>query len=373
MTDATLRAQFGLTAWEEQLIHDDPGFPVASPTSRLDAFFASGEDGLKFTEYNAETPAGAAYNDALSRVMLALPAMHAFSRSHAVLPIPAAPSVIHALLDAYHQFRGVRERPSVCILDWNDVPTRSEFVLFAREFAALGIDAFIGDPRDAEYAGGRLTVGGKPVSLIYKRVLIDELVTREGLDSPVVRAVRDRAVCMVNPFRCKMLHKKASLAVVSDERQAHLLSSAQRLAVAAHVPWTRVVEERTTSYGGESVDLLPFVAGRRESMVLKPNDDYGGKGIVLGWTVDDATWQAAVRAALTEPFIVQERVDIPSELWPEWVDGALHIGPRMLDTAPFMVDGTMMSGCLTRIGTDPVLNVTAGGGSNVPTFLVEER
>lgn len=373
MTDATLRAQFGLTAWEEQLIHDDPGFPVASPTSRLDAFFASGEDGLKFTEYNAETPAGAAYNDALSRVMLALPAMHAFSRSHAVLPIPAAPSVIHALLDAYHQFRGVRERPSVCILDWNDVPTRSEFVLFVREFAALGIDAFIGDPRDAEYAGGRLTVGGKPVSLIYKRVLIDELVTREGLDSPVVRAVRDRAVCMVNPFRCKMLHKKASLAVVSDERQAHLLSSAQRLAVAAHVPWTRVVEERTTSYGGESVDLLPFIAGRRESMVLKPNDDYGGKGIVLGWTVDDATWQAAVRAALTEPFIVQERVDIPSELWPEWVDGALHIGPRMLDTAPFMVDGTMMSGCLTRIGTDPLLNVTAGGGSNVPTFLVEER
>jgi hypothetical protein len=45
----------------------------------------------------------------------------------------------------------------------------------------------------------------------------------------------------------------------------------------------------------------------------------------------------------------------------------------MLDTAPFMVDGTMMSGCLTRIGTDPLLNVTAGGGSNVPTVLVEER
>ncbi len=373
MQDSGLRAQFGLTGWEEQLIHADPGFPVASPTSRLDAFFAAGDAGLKFTEYNAETPAGAAYNDALSRVMMAMPVMHEFSRTHAALPIPAAPSVIHALLDAYHAFRGVREKPSVVILDWAEVPTRSEFVLFEREFAAIGIEAFLGDPRDAEYTNGRLTVGGRPVTLIYKRVLIDELVTREGLDSPVVRAVRDRAVCMVNPFRCKLLHKKASLAVVSDERQAHLLTSAQRAAVASHVPWTRVVEDRGTTYAGEPVDLLSFIAGRRETMVLKPNDEYGGKGIVLGWTVDDDTWQAAVRSALSEPFIVQERVEVPSEPWPAWVDGALHISDRMLDTAPFLVDGTVMTGCLTRIATDPLLNVTAGGGSNVPTFLVEER
>ena len=373
MQDDALRAQFGLTSWEEQLIHADPGFPIASPTSRLDAFFASGEDGLKFTEYNAETPAGAAYNDALSRVMMAMPVMHEFSRTHAVLPIPAAQSVVHALLDAYHSFRGVRERPVICILDWAEVPTQSEFVLFQREFTALGIDAFIGDPREAEYSGGRLRVGGRVVDLIYKRVLIDELVTREGLDSPVVRAVRDRAVCMVNPFRCKMLHKKASLAVVSDERQGHLLTSAQRVAIAAHVPWTRLVEERSTTYGSDEVDLVEFIAERKDSMVLKPNDEYGGKGIVLGWTVDDATWQAAIHTALSEPFIVQERVVIPSEPWPSFADGALQIGDRMLDTAPFLVDGSVMTGCLTRIATDPLLNVTAGGGSNVPTFQVEER
>jgi uncharacterized circularly permuted ATP-grasp superfamily protein len=373
MQDAQLRAQFGLTDWEEQLIHADPGFAAASPTSRLDAFFAPGEDGLKFTEYNAETPAGGAYNDALTRAFLALPAMHAFSRTHAVFPIPAAPSIVHALLTAYHQWRGVRETPTIVILDWADVPTRSEFVLFEQEFAALGIPAFIGDPRDATYANGVLSIGGTPVTMIYKRVLIDELVTREGLESPVVRAVRDGAVCMVNPFRCKLLHKKASLAVVSDERQAHLLSEAERAAVAAHVPWTRLVEERWTERAGASVDLVPFMQAHRERLVLKPNDEYGGKGIVLGWTVDDATWETAIQTALAEPHIVQERVEVPSELWPAFTDGALHLGERMLDTAPFLVDGTVMTGVLTRIATDPLLNVTAGGGSNVPTFLVEER
>jgi hypothetical protein len=373
MGDSGLRAQFGLTAWEEELIHADPGFPVASPTSRLDAFVVPGPDGLKFTEYNAETPAGGAYNDALSGVFMALPAMHAFSRTHLALPIPAAPSIIHALLDAFHAWRGVREKPTVCILDWADVPTRSEFVLYEREFAALGIDAFIGDPREAEFKEGRYTVGGRGANLIYKRVLIDELVTQQGLDSPTVRAVRAGAVCMVNPFRCKMLHKKASLAVVSDERQAGLLSGAQRAAVLAHVPWTRVVEERRTEHAGRPVDLLEFTSANRERLVLKPNDEYGGKGIVLGWTVDDATWQGAIRTALAEPYIVQERVRIPSEGWPALTGGALHIGERMLDTAPFLADGTVMTGCLTRIGTDPLLNVTAGGGSNVPTFLVEAR
>lgn len=374
MADADLRAQFGLTSWEEQVIHADPGFAAASPTSRLDAFYASPEQGgLKFTEFNAETPAGAAYNDALSRAMLTLPAMQAFQRTHVPLPIPAAATVVDALLQAYHQWRGVREMPQVCILDWKEVPTYSEFVLFEREFAAREIPVWIGDPRDAAFENGRLTVGGRHVTLIYKRVLIDELVTREGLDSPVVRAVQAGAVCMVNPFRCKLLHKKASLAVVSDERQAHLLAADERAAVAAHVPWTRVVEERSTEYSSASVDLVPFIAANRERLVLKPNDEYGGKGIVLGWTVNDSDWQAAIQTALAEPYIVQERVVVPSEPWPALVDGALHIGERMLDTAPFLANGITVSGCLTRIATDPLLNVTAGGGSNVPTFLVEAR
>lgn len=373
MADAQLRAQFGLTAWEEQIIHADPGFSASSPTSRLDAFYAEGEGGLKFTEFNAETPAGAAYNDALSRAMQAMPVMQAFQRTHVPLPIPSAATVVDSLLTAFHQWRGVRESPKVCILDWKEVPTYSEFVLFENEFKARDIDVFIGDPRDAAFDNGQLTVAGKPVTLIYKRVLIDELVTREGLDSPVVQAVQAGAVCMVNPFRCKLLHKKASLAVVSDERQAPLLSADEKRAVDAHVPWTRVVEERTTQHASGTVDLVPFIAANRERLVLKPNDEYGGKGIVLGWTVDDDSWQQAITTALGDPYIVQERVVVPSESWPAYVDGALHLGDRMLDTAPFLANGTTMSGCLTRIATDPLLNVTAGGGSNVPTFLVEAR
>ena len=75
----------------------------------------------------------------------------------------------------------------------------------------------------------------------------------------------------------------------------------------------------------------------------------GGKGVVLGWTVDQTAWEAAIRAALQTPHVAQERISLPSELWPAFVDGRLHVGERMLDTAPYVCQGEYVDGCLTRI------------------------
>src|SRR5688500_4468275 len=86
MTDDAFRAQFGLFDWEEELIRIDPGFRDASPVSRLDAFFVHERGGLRFTEYNAETPAAASYNDVLGEVFLGLPIMREFLRTHEVRP-----------------------------------------------------------------------------------------------------------------------------------------------------------------------------------------------------------------------------------------------------------------------------------------------
>jgi uncharacterized circularly permuted ATP-grasp superfamily protein len=188
-----------------------------------------------------------------------------------------------------------------------------------------------------------------------------------------VRAVRDGAVCMVNPFQCKLLHKKTSLAVLSDERNAELFSVEQRKAIDDYIPWTRRVEERRSVYRAQPIDLVPFILEHRETLVLKPSDDYGGAGISLGWEVDAAAWEQAVTKALGEPYVVQERITLPSEPFPSVVDGRLDIQNRMLDTAPFIAYGRYADGCLTRVSTAALLNVTAGGGSTVPTFVVETR
>ena len=376
IADAVLRRQFGLVDWEEALLERAPGFPDTSPVSRIDAFYLPEQDVMHLTEYNAETPAGAAYGDALTEAFYALPVMRSFLRRFDLRPLPSRHGVLHALLGAYAQWRGGRKNPTtprIAILDWREVPTYNEFLLWVDYFRARGLEARIVDPRETELEGGRLVADGQPIDLIYKRVLISELVERGGRDHPVVRAVESGAVCMVNPFRCKLLHKKASLAVLSDERNVGLFSADERHAIDAHIPWTRVVAERKTRHEDRTVDLVPFMIEQRERLVLKPNDAYGGAGIVLGWEVDSATWEASVRTALTEPFVVQERVPIPSESFPSVVDGRVIFADRILDTAPFAYQGTHVDGCMSRLSTAALVNVTAGGGSQTPTFVVEAR
>lgn len=371
LANAAVRAQFGLLDWEERLLDCGPGFRNPSPASRLDAFFLEG--GLRFTEYNAETPAGSAYNDALSTMFYGLPVMREFLRAYDVRPLPARHGVLHVLLDAFRQWSGGQELPRIAILDWREVPTYSEFLMFREYFRSQGLECEIADPREVEYRGGKLWAGDLHVTLVYKRVLLTELVEREGLDSPVVRAVRDGAVCMVNPFQCKVLHKKTSLAVLSDERNAALFTAGEQRAIEAYIPWTRRVEERRSLFRRRDIDLIPFILGHRENLVLKPSDDYGGAGIVLGWEVDPAAWEAALRKALTVPYVVQERVPLPFEPFPSVVEGRVHLRDRMLDTAPFVAYGEYADGCLTRLSSAALLNVTAGGGSTVPTFVVEKR
>jgi len=373
LADAQFRRQFRMLDWEEELLTIDPGFEEPSPTGRFDSFYISDEE-LKFTEYNSETPAGAGYSDALTDLFYALPVFQEFQRDYHVFPIPCKPGVTHAVLDTYAQWRGTRsDPPRIAILDWREVPTFSEFVLFYDYFRSLGIEARNVDPRDVEYIDGKLMCGDYHITLIYKRVLITELIERGGMNHPVIKAVRNGAVCMANSFRCKMLFKKASFAVITDERNRDLFNPDESKAIRDHIPWTRLVEERKTVVDGEPVDLVPWILDNQHQLVLKPNDEYGGKGIVLGWTVERSAWENAVKIAVIEPFVVQRKIRLPSEPYPSVIDGTVRIIDRLLDTNPYVAFGKFVHGCLTRISTDEMVNVTAGGGSTVPTFLLEKR
>jgi hypothetical protein len=55
------------------------------------------------------------------------------------------------------------------------------------------------------------------------------------------------------------------------------------------------------------------------------------------------------------------------------IDGKLSLNERMLDTNPLIFYGSYMDGCLSRLSQEALLNVSAGTGSAVATFVVEER
>lgn len=372
MSSSELRAQLDLESYEESLFSLHTGYEVPWTTSRLDSFYHMDARILRFVEYNAETPAGMAYEDALAEVFPEIEPIKRFSQKYAMRGFSTAQGLVQSLLDVWRQFGG-QTKPNVGIIDWADVPTLNEHELCKMHFEAEGARAILADPRALEYRHGKLWAGDFPIDLIYKRVLSSELIMRMGLDNPVVRAVKDGAVCMSNAFSAKLMAKKASFALLSDEANHWLFDEEQLRVIEEHIPWTRRVSDRRTVFHGREIDLLPFIAEHRDQLVLKPNDEYGGKGVVIGWETSSEAWNATIMQALNEPYVVQERVSIAYEDYPSVVDDRLHIGPRLVDTDPFIYFGRTTSGSMTRLSTTTLLNVTAGGGSVTPTFIVYKR
>ncbi|MBK8026187.1 MAG: circularly permuted type 2 ATP-grasp protein [Chloroflexi bacterium] len=369
---AQLRQQLALQAYEEQLFSLDIGGVVPWTTSRLDSFFRPEQGKLQFVEYNAETPAGMGYGDVLVELFEMLQPMKRFERLFHVRAMPMLKDLLSVLLQTYAEWGGVG-KPQIAIMDWQDVPTLNEHELTRRYFEHEDVHAFLVDPRAVEYRGGALWAGDRKIDLIYKRVLINELIERLGVDNPIVHAYRDHAVLMSNSFSCKLMAKKASFAFLSDERNAHLFTAEQRTAIEQHIPWTRLISDRKTEFQGREVDLLEFLSENRERFVLKPNDEYGGKGVTLGWECAQDEWNEALRQALATPSVVQHRVESITRLFPSWIDGSLDISPRYVDADPYVFSGRTVYGCLTRLSSVSLLNVTAGGGSVVPMFLLERR
>jgi len=357
LKDADLRLELGLEPEEERLALADPGFAYSSPSARLDSFFAGQ---IRFVEYNAESPAGMAYSDNLAAIFARLPVMKAFRKRFRGRFLPTRRRQLSAMLHAFRQW-GRGTRPVIAIVDWEGLPTAPEFEMFKAFFEAAGVKTVICDPRSLELRRGRLYAQGKAVNLVYRRVLTSELLAR----GDETRALRDAyvagAVCVVNSFRAKLLHKKMSLAMLSDDRYRRLYTPAQRAAIRSHIPWTRRVVP----------ELADEIARRRETLVLKPNDEYGGKGVILGWTVDQAEWEAAIEVGATQSYVVQEAVEIPRVPFPVVLDGLRYLD-LAVDLDPYLFDGRVR-GFMTRVSAAALLNVTAGAGSVVPTFVVEGR
>jgi hypothetical protein len=364
--------QLGLTEAESRLVRIEPGYSRASTASRLDAFLLP--DSLHFAEYNAESPAGPAYTERLCELFDSLEVMARFREGRRVRFNPTMAPLLEALMGSYREWGGVARPPVMAIVDWRNVPTWTEFEILRDAFTGLGVPTVVCDPRDLSFDGRALTAGGLRIDLVYRRVLMNDVVARPDECAALVKAYESRAVCVANTFRCKLAHKKAFFAVLTDDRNASLFSEPERAVIRAHVPWTRLVADADTVKDGRRSSLLRLAADTRDTLVLKPNDEYGGTGVKLGWEATATEWSAALDSALADPpgtWVLQERIPVRRELFPQFdLEGDVTMRDMLVDFAPYLFRGRM-SGYLTRLSATGLANVTSGGGQ-VPAFVVGE-
>ncbi|PYS91767.1 MAG: hypothetical protein DMF64_11235 [Acidobacteria bacterium] len=371
--DATLIDELGLTDIERELVSIDPGYREVSPTARLDSFLT--DEAYSFVELNGESPAGIAYADAAFEIFSTLPVMKRFAERYHVRPQFGRHLLLEVLLRAHAEFLGRRpeRKPQIAIVDLKGLPTQKEFELFREYFEREGYPAHVCAPEELEFTNGRLRAGEFEIDIVYKRLLVNEYLPIIKEYPALLEAYRARAICMVNSFRSKLIHKKALFAVLTDERHAPLFTDAERAAIRAHVPWTRKVRAERTERYGEQIDLLEFAAQNRERLVLKPNDDYGGHGIYIGWSTDEIAWGEAIRHALANgDYLLQERVPTAREPFPALnADGSFEFAEQLVDLDPLLFYGRVGS-AFTRLSSTELANVTAGGGM-VPTFIISEK
>lgn len=369
--DAAILDELDLTPAELDLARIDPGIPRAGLTTRLDTYLTDG--GFGFLEYNGESPAGIGDQRQLETMLFDLPEVRAFLERHPPKALDPRARLLEALVSGYRSWGGQTESPTIVILDWSGVPTQSEFRVLRDDFEARGYPTLIADPGALKYDGATLCVDGRPVDILYKRVLIHELLARTSPDHPLTQAYRDGRIFMANAFRCKVAHKKASFAVLTDPQFAHVFTDEELDVARRHVPWTRRVREGDVEVDGERVPMRTYLLEQRDALVLKPNDDYGGHGVTVGYATDGDTWTRAVETAFAGSWVVQRRLPARAESVPHFDDaGRVTSSTLTVDFNPFVFDGRVEGGMVRLSGT-ALSNVSAGGGETAVAVIDVDR
>jgi hypothetical protein len=371
LTNPALLSRIELLPGERMLAAVDPGYPYLSVTSLLDTHLNNGT--LRFVQYNSEAPTGVVYSEALSDIFYDAPPVKEFRKKYGLVKLGGTKPFISAVLKAWKEWGGRSRKPNIAILEFRQpfLTTESnESQLIAECFRREGYHTEVVTPDQLDYRNGVLQRGDFPVDLVYRRIRVHEFLVRFDLSHPLLRAYRDRKVCVVNNFRSEMSQKKALFGLLTDETVTASFPMDEKRAVREFVPWTRVVAATKTTWQDKNVDLPDFILKNREKLMLQPNDESTDRSPIHGAEVDDASWEKALKMAMRSPWVVQEVTEPVRSLFPVLQHGGLQMREMHVDVHPHSFLGKVQ-------GCSSWLTEASGGFSTLaglaPTYILESK
>ena len=372
ISSPALLSRMELLPAEKMLAAVDPGYSALSVTSLIDTHLNNGT--LRFARYIPDTPTGVAYGEALSDLFYDAAPVKELRKRYHLEKLPGTKYLLQGILKAYKEWGGKSKKPNIAILEFRQpfqTAESGESALIAQLFRREGHHVEVVSPDQLEYKNGVLVRGEFPVDLIFRRIKVQEFLVRFDLTHPVLRAYRDRAVCIVNSFRSELSQKKALFDLLTDEEITASFPASERRALGELIPWTRVVRETKTRYKKKLVNLPEFILNNRQKLILRPNDDGADLSSFRGSEVDQAGWEKALRTALRSPYVAQEVVEPVVDVFPVLQYGHLEMQKMRVDVHPHSYLGKVQ-GCsswLTAVG--PSGFSTLSGVA--PTFILEQK
>jgi len=321
-----------------------------------------GEDGTVYVlEDNLRVPSGVSYMIENREVMKrALPEI--FRQSH-VLPVNTYPANLRATLSSLTD----TENPTICVL----TPGVFNSAYFEHGFLAQEMGAELVEGRDliVDEDGyvNMLTVDGpQPVHVIYRRV-DDEFIDPECFNADstlgvkgLMKSWREGKVAIANAPGAGVADDKVVYSYVPDIIRYYLDSEP----LLQNVP----------TYRCEDKDDKEYVLGNLEQLVVKPANESGGYGMLIGpmSTVEEQEEMAVCIKNNPRNYIGQPTLTLSTS--PTLNDGQFEA--RHIDLRPFVLQGeemTVTTGGLTRVAMvegSLIVNSSQGGGSK-DTWVVE--
>ena len=321
---------------------------------------------FRVLEDNVRVPSGVSYvlenRLAMTRTFPAL-----FAEQH-VNPVDEYPARLLAALRAAAPGRSAN--PVIVVL----TPGVHNAAYFEHALLARLMGVELVEGRDLVCVGNKVFVhtthGNQAVDVIYRRIDDDFLDPLHFLPGSVIgcpgllNAARAGNVAIANAVGNGVADDKLLYTYLPDLIRYYLNEE----------PILPNVE----SYRLEDPEVLDWVLGRLDQLVLKPVDGAGGNGIVIGPHADERVLAALGAQVAADPrnWMAQRPVALSTS--PVLVGE--HLAPRHIDLRPFAVnDGTsvwLLPGGLTRVALAAgalVVNSSQGGGSKDTWVLADER
>lgn len=370
LTTPSLMSRMEMLPAEKMLASVNPGYSYLAVTSMLDTHLNNGT--LRIVGYQADTPNGVVYGETLNNLFYEAEPVKEFRKKYKLTKIGSTKPLLQSLLKAYKEFGG-KKHPNIAILEFRNpfqAGDSGEYQLLTDIFRREGFATQVISPDQLEYRNGVLRKGNFEIHLIYRRVKVSEFLVRFDLTHPLVRAYRDKAVCVVNSFRSELAQKKAIFDLLTDETITSSFPAAERRAIRDFIPWTRVVAATKTVYNDQTVDLLDFILKNREKLALRPNDDAGDRNTFTGSAMDDAAWDRALKLASRGSYVVQEVTPPARFTFPVNQYGRVEMQEMQVDVQPHAFLGKV-NGCSSWLSAGGSGFSTVSGLA--PTFLLEGK
>jgi hypothetical protein len=362
-----IMARLDLLPAEKMLAGIDPHYSPLTVASRARV---SGSAAGTFLDFYTGNPQGVAYGDALAGIFMDAKPVKEWRKKYKLTRWNGVKKLLNAVLGAYKE-SGKKKFPRIAFVEFRapfSTGPASEYLLLAEQFRQAGYPTEVVTPDQLEYRNGVLSRGDFGIEIVYRLISAQEFLMRFDLSHPLLRAYRDGAIVMVNSFKTELLQKRALFSLLTDENITAKFPAAERNAILEHIPWTRMVKEGRTKHKRKTIDLTEYVLSHREKLVLKPNDVGTDLHSFRGWEMDDAAWERALKSAMRNPYVVQERVAAPTEPFPVYQFGQSSIKEMSVALSPHSFLGKVESCTATVTESGSAYSMLSG---QAPTFILE--